>query len=259
MLRFVSSSLAVASLLVIGSTASADPKLNSHGFAVWSRVVSLAHEFNPANPIFPGDPETTVSLWATVPVDGYRVEQVSLGNHTGTHMNAPCHFVDGAKCLDELPPEMFIRPLVVIDVRERVLENPDFQLTKQDIKDWEAINGRIPPGAIVTIFTGFGDQYFEPSYFDIAPGFAGLTAKWLMKPVCQGGRGAAGLASDTFGADATTDVDYSATYETLLAGGVNLENLTNLELVHPQGDTVVFLPARLQGSGFQTNVIALVR
>ena len=80
-----------------------------------------------------------------------------------------------------------------------------------------------------------------------------------MKPVGQGGRGAAGTGSDTFGPDATTDEDFSATYETLLAGGVTIENVTRLEKVPAQGATIIFLPARLdEGSGFQTNIIALV-
>lgn len=234
------------------------PILNQSGSVSWSKVVSLAHELNTSNPLFPGDPPFTTSIWNTIAADGYLLELISTGTHTGTHVSAPCHFIEGAKCMADLPAEMFIRPAVVIDVRERVAQNPDFQLSKADIRAWEQTHGKIPAGAIVILFTGFGSRYFDPSYFGTAPGFSSNAVRWLMKPVGQGGRGCAGTGSDTFGPDATSDTNFSATYYTLLAGGVTIENLTNLEQVHDQGDTIVFLPARFQGSGYQTNVIALV-
>ncbi len=154
---------------------------------------------------------------------------------------------------------MFIRPAVVIDVRERTGINPDFQLSRADIRNWESEHGTIKPGSIVLLLTGFGDHYFEPSYFGTAPGLSAAAVRWLMRPVAQGGRGAAGTGSDTFGPDATSDATFSASYETYLAGGVTLENLKNLDRLHPNGDTIVFLPARIDGSGFQTNVIGLKR
>jgi len=233
------------------------PILNQSGSASWSKVVSLAHELTTNNPLFPGDPPFTINIWNTIPANGYLLEQVSLGTHTGTHVSAPCHFIEGAKCLADLPAKMFIRPAVVIDVRERVAQNPDFQLSKADIRAWEQTHGRIPPGSIVILFTGFGSRYFDPSYFDTAPGFSSDAVRWLMKSVSRGGRGCAGTGSDTFGPDASSDPNFEATYYTLLAGGVTIENLANLEQLHDQGDTIVFLPARFQ-SGFQTNVIALV-
>lgn len=235
------------------------PDLNQSGAASWGRVVSLAHELTANSPLFPGDPSFTINTWNTVAANGYLLEQVSLGTHTGTHVSAPCHFIEGAKCMADLPPEVFIRPAVVVDVRDRTRQSPDFQLTKKDLQDWEQSHGTIPQGSIVILFTGFGSKFFDPSYFDTAPGISGAAVRWLMKPVSQGGRGCAGTGSDTFGPDATSDVNFKATYYTLLAGGVTLENLTNLDQLHAQGDTIVFLPARLPGSGYQTNVIGLVR
>ena len=234
--------------------------LAASGRASWSKVVTLAHVLRTDSPIFPGDPLFTIDIFNTVEDDGYKLEQINLGTHTGTHVSAPCHFILGAPCVEDLPAKMFIRPVVVIDVRDRVrCEGGDFQVTKNDIRAWERRNGNIPQGAIVLLNTGFGDHFFDASYYDDAPGFAGDAATWLMKPVSQGGRGAAGTGSDTFGPDATTDGDFSATYETLLAGGVTLENVVRLEKLPAQGATIIFLPARLdEGSGFQTNIIALV-
>lgn len=234
--------------------------LAAGGRAAWSKVVTLAHVLRTDSPIFPGDPLFTIDIFNTVADDGYLLEQINLGTHTGTHVSAPCHFIEGAPCVQDLPAKMFIRPVVVIDVRDRVdCEGGDFQVTKADIRSWERAHGTIPQGAIVMLNTGFGSKFFQPGYYDDAPGFAGAAATWLMKPVAQGGRGAAGTGSDTFGPDATSDGDFSATYETLLAGGVTIENAVRLEKLPAQGATIIFLPARLdQGSGFQTNIIALV-
>ncbi|HEY1098428.1 MAG TPA: cyclase family protein, partial [Myxococcota bacterium] len=236
------------------------PNLARGGSAHWRKVVTLAHPLRTNSPIFPGDPAFTIETFNTVAADGYLLERVSLGTHTGTHVSAPCHFIDGAPCIDDLPAKTFIRPLVVIDVRARVAQQGgDFQVTKADIRSWENANGKIPEGAIVLLNTGFGSKFFTPAYLNDAPGFAGAAATWLMKPVSEGGRGAAGTGSDTFGPDATTDSDYSATYNTLLANGVTIENATRLDKVPAQGATIIFLPARLNnGSGYQTNIIALV-
>ena len=234
--------------------------LAASGSAQWSRVVSVAQPLRTDSPLFPGDPAFTSDPWATVATDGYLLEQVSLGTHTGTHMSAPCHFIDGALCVDDLPAKMFVRKAVVIDVRNRVaVAGGDFQVTKQDLRDWERQNGRIPEGAMVLLETGFSANFFNDHYFDDAPGFSGEAVAWLMRSVGSGGRGAAGTGSDTFGPDATSDLAFDASYETYLAGGVTLENLAHLERLPAQGATIIFLPALLKdGSGFQTNVIGLV-
>lgn len=234
--------------------------LAASGSASWSKVVSVAQPLRTNSPLFPGDPVFTSELWTTVETDGYKLENIALGTHTGTHMSAPCHFIDGALCVDDLPAKMFVRKAVVIDVRARVaVEGGDFQVTKQDIRDWERQNGRIPEGAMVLLETGFSADFFNDHYFDDAPGFSGEAVAWLMRSTGQGGRGAAGTGSDTFGPDATSDVNFDASYETYLAGGVTLENLAHLERLPAQGATIVFLPALLKdGSGFQTNVIGLV-
>jgi kynurenine formamidase len=251
--------MTVTTLLAV--PALADPVLPAGGSASWSNTVSLAHEVNLDAPLFPGDPPTSIELWNTIPNDGYQVENVTLGNHTGTHVDAPCHFVEGARCIDELPAQTFVRPVAVIDVRARIAQSGgSFQVTRADLRQWERRNGRIPYGAIVVLFTGFGEHFYDDSYFDEAPGFHADAVQWLMSPPAQGGRGAAGTGSDTFGPDASSDADYSATYTTLLNGGVCVVNLTSLESLRANGDTIVFTPPKLNGgSAYQSNVVGLTR
>lgn len=251
--------LTVTTLLAV--PALADPVLPAGGSVSWNNTVSLAHEVDLDAPLFPGDPPTSIELWNTIPNDGYQLENITIGNHTGTHVDAPCHFVEGARCIDELPAQTFVRPVVVIDVRARIArQGGNFQVTKANIQQWERQNGRIPFGAIVVLFTGFGEHFYEESYFDDAPGFDAAAVQWLMNAPAQGGRGAAGTGSDTFGPDATLDADFSATYTTLLNGGVCVVNLTNLDSLRPIGDTIVFTPPKLNaGTAYQSNVIGLTQ
>jgi len=78
------------------------------GFA---KVVFLSHVNDPATtPGFPGDPAFTLSTPFTVPKDGFYLQYVKEGEHTGTHWGAPCHFHTGALCADQLDPADLVRP-----------------------------------------------------------------------------------------------------------------------------------------------------
>lgn len=233
----------------------------------FSRVVHLSHPLRPDAPLFPGDPELTLEIFNTIPEDGFLLEKVTLGTHTGTHVSAPGHFLEGGETIDRLPAEMFVHPAVVLDVRDRVAADPDFQITWADLLALERLHGReIPVGACVLLFTGFQDLFFNPpgpgpldDYFDTAPGFAPAAVRKLARPPDQGGRGVSCLGSDTFGPDASTDETFGASTAIYQAGGLTIENMAGLDELRPFGDTIVFTPARLiDGSGFQTDVLGFV-
>lgn len=236
-------------------TQDADVSLVPAARTTGSRLVELGHRLGADAPIFPGDPEVAIDQWSTYAEDGYKLERISIGTHTGTHMSAPCHFIEGARCLDDLPTDYFRFPAVVIDVRDRVGPNgADFQLTWEDVRAFETKHGTVPPRSMVILNTGFAAKYGTSAYFDPAPGFLGVTVTRLMRE-----RGAIGVGSDTFGPDATKDRLYSASYAAYKNGGITLENLTNLEQLNPIGDTITAPMVRLaNGSGFQTNPLAEV-
>ena len=121
----------------------------------------LAHPWGYGMSIFEGDPETTVTIVNTIEPDGYLLEQVSTGVHTGTHLDAPGHFVEGGRTVDQLQAQEFVWPAYVIDVRARMAAATDdgFQLTIDDIKAVERSQGKIPKGAMVIIQTGFDAKF----------------------------------------------------------------------------------------------------
>lgn len=214
----------------------------------------LSHVLSEEASIFPGDPETMIDVVATVDPDGFLLENVSLSTHTSTHFDAPAHFVEGARSVDQLEAEELVWPAYVIDVRDRIArEGGDFQLTKRDIRRYERKHGKIPRGALVILQTGFEEKFGTPAYVDdLAPGFAGATVQWMFDK-----RGIKAIGSDTLGPDASTDVLFDATFTALANNGFALPGLANLDSLGTNSDIVMASPVRLQdGSGYQVAPLA---
>ena len=120
------------------------------------RLVSLSHVNDPdTTNVFPGDPPFTLETIATVADDGYFLQFVREGEHTGTHWGAPGHFNEGEPLADDLDPSDLFLPAVKIDVRAKCRDNPDYAVTIDDLKDWERRHGRIPHESAVVIWTGW--------------------------------------------------------------------------------------------------------
>jgi kynurenine formamidase len=125
----------------------------------FERAVFLSHVNDPATtPLFPGDPAFSIRTVFTVPDDGFYLELVREGAHTGTHYSAPCHFHDGALCMDDLSPSDLVLPAVVVDVRDEVAADPDHLVRVADLTAWEEEFGPMPAGAAVLLLTGCSDS-----------------------------------------------------------------------------------------------------
>jgi kynurenine formamidase len=218
-----------------------------------ARRVPLWQRLSPENPIFPGDPEFTFEIFNTVADDGYLLEKItSLGTHTGTHISAPAHFVEGAAVLSDLDERWTLMPLAVVDVRDRIAaDGPDFLVESADLRAWERRHGRIPVGGCVLLFTGYSSRYTPGGgYDDPAPGFSGDATAWLFER-----RGIEAIGSDTFGPDATSDTDFSSTATALAAGGITVENVgPGLGEMRAHGDWLSINGGRPAFGGFQMGI-----
>jgi kynurenine formamidase len=217
-------------------------------------MARLSHVFDENASIFPGDPETEIEIITTIQNDGYLVERVTTGSHTGTHLDAPGHFIEGGRTVDELLATDLVWPTYVIDVRDRMARVDDdaFQLTVNDIKRYERKNGRIPDGAMVIIRTGFEDLFGTDAYFDPAPGFSGDAVQWMVDQ-----RDIGGVGSDTLGPDATSDEDFAATYTILDNDRVALPDLAGLDALQTKGDILMTGAVKLRdGSAYQVDPLA---
>jgi kynurenine formamidase len=214
-------------------------------------LARLGHVFDQNASIFPGDPAPIITFAATIEANGFLVENVSTGTHTGTHIDAPGHFIAGGRTVDELAASDLVWPLYIVDVRQRMATTEDdgFQLSSADIRAYERQNGKIKNGSMVVIRTGFDAFFGTPAFLDAAPGFSGEAVQWLVDH-----RNVGGIGSDTFGPDATSDADFSATFTILNNDRVALPGLNNLGAMQIKGDIIMAPTVALKdGSGYQTD------
>ncbi len=80
-------------------------------------IIDLSLSLGEETPTYPGDPEISIRLWAVIDRDGYYMNVLKLGEHSGTHVDAPAHFLPGGKTVDEMPLESFMGPGILVDLR----------------------------------------------------------------------------------------------------------------------------------------------
>ncbi len=242
------------------SSSSSPVAANTIGY---SHVVDLSHLISPQIPLWPGDPKVVFKVVATMAKDGYYLRSFTIGEHSATHMNAPNSFVSGnTEAITSYTPEQRVVPTVVIDARAQCAANADYQLTQQDVLDWEAKNGKIAPGSFVVMFTGWENKWNDPAAFinqDAKgnlhfPGFAGATSKWLVTD-----RQIAGVGIDTHGVDPGSDTSYATNTEMANTHKIAIECMANLDQLPAKGATLVLAPLQLQnGSGSPMDIVAFV-
>jgi kynurenine formamidase len=264
-------------LLAATLTGSSEPSASARGAAPGDRglggAVFLSHLNDPrATPGFPGDPAFKTSVPFTVREDGFYLQYVKEGEHTGTHWAAPCHFHTGAACAPQLEARDLILPAAVVDVRAQVRRNVDYAATVADLRGWERSYGRLPRGAAVILWTGCskywgrGDEPRARTYYNCGsgrpgfhqPGFSLAAVRWLIERGVLGTRGA--LGTDTFGPDPATDERFRESSLVLRRHRIDLENLTHLERLRPAGASIVVGgPRNSRGSGSPATIYGINR
>src|SRR5204862_4642583 len=141
-----------------------------------SVVVDLTYPFDEHTLYWPNSPSGfELKRLAFGPMPGgyfYASNSFCAPEHGGTHLDAPIHFAEHGRTIDQIPPRQLIAPAVVIDVTKKTAADADYRLTVDDVKAWEARNGTIPAGAIAILRTGRGKYYGDrKAYFgDDTPG-----------------------------------------------------------------------------------------
>lgn len=230
-----------------------------------SRLVSLSHVNDPATTnVFPGDPPFRLQTIATIPEDGYFLQYVKEGEHTGTHWGAPGHFNLGEPLADQMEPADLFLPAFKIDVREQCRHDADYGVTIEDIERFERHHGRIPPESMVVIWTGWESKWGTPAYPNQdsdgvlhQPGFRVDTVRWLIDTGRLGRRG--GTGTDTFSPDRGVDETYTVSKLVYRRHRISLEILANLGDLPPRGGWVLAGgPINRHGAGSTANIIGFI-
>ncbi len=98
-------------------------QLNSNNLKTiaYSKIVDLTHKIHPNIPIWPDDPPVQFETVAQIKTSGYFLRKFSIGEHSGTHMNAPNSFYAGGASIDNYPPQSLVLPAIAIDIRDQSL------------------------------------------------------------------------------------------------------------------------------------------
>jgi kynurenine formamidase len=243
------------------------------------RVVDLTQTLSPEFPQIALPPELG-QCWP------FRIEEVSrydergpgwywnnfsCGEHTGTHFDAPIHWISGRhlphNAVDTIPVQHFVAPACVIDCHEQAAADPDYLLTVADIEAFEAAHGRIPAGSWVLMRTDWsqritvaGDAEAYQNFDETGQHTPGPSSEAVQALV---ERDVLGFGSEAIGTDAGQGFHlrppYPCHYFMHGAGKYGLQCLTRLDQLPPTGSLLVCPPLKIsQGSGSPLRVLALV-
>jgi kynurenine formamidase len=225
-------------------------------------VIDLTHTMSPEFPTFEGTPGVELTRLKTIKADGYNLLRWSLNEHSGTHLDAPIHFSEQGITAAQIPAERLVARLAVVDIAAKARQNPDYQVSRADIENWERRHGRLPQNCCVAMHSGWA-RYVEDagrySGKDAAgglhfPGFGVDAAEWLLKE-----RRVVGIAVDTLSLDPGASKDFKTHVTWLSAGRWGLENVANLDRVPARGATMIVGLAKVKdATGGPARLIALV-
>ena len=119
------------------------------------RVVDLTRPIEPGIAMWPGTPAPSFETKVTVEENGFFARLWHLWEHTGTHIDAPAHFISGGATVESLPLAGLVCPAVVIDVSDRCEGKPDYAVSTDDVARFEAAHGQVPAGSAVLLHTGW--------------------------------------------------------------------------------------------------------
>ena len=232
--------------------------------------IDLTHSFSdetlywPTSSTFKKD---TVFVGITEGGFYYESFDICTAEHGGTHLDAPIHFYEGRKTVDQIGLNRLTGRAVVIDVTSQAATDRDYQITVEDIIIWESEYGRIPEHSILLFYTGMGDYWPDPLQYlgtekrgtegaaELSfPGIHPDTARWLVD-----NRKIIATGLDT----PSLDYGKSNLFEThviLFEQNIpGFENVANLHLLPPTGAFVIALPMKIKnGSGAPLRIVAHV-
>lgn len=200
------------------------------------KIIDLTHAFTADMPAYPGDPKSELLQATSIAKDGYTDHKLTTLMHVGTHMDAPLHMIPNGKTMDEIEPDKFFGPGILIDARGQSSVNADL-LT----------NVSIPADSFVLVYTGYEDKWKTDAYFVDHPPITESFAKRLVELKVHG------VGMDMIGPDEPP----FPTHKILLGHEILIiENMTNLKQLLEKSFDIIALPAKFATDAAPVRVIA---
>jgi len=213
------------------------------------KIIDLTLTVSDEIPTFPGSPQPSFIPWENVKEDGYNLELLFLSTHTGTHMDAPYHFLEKGAKIHEISLKKLVSETVLIKSKKRGGES----ITKTDIQKFEKKHGKIDGFSSVIFYTGWQRNLQKKYYFTKNPGLSVSAAKYLASKKIS----LVGIDSPSI--DLGTDSKFSVHQIFAKKGMLIVENLANLGKIKSSKFHLVVLPLKLKNAtGSPVRAIAFV-
>ena len=231
-----------------------------------AKLVDLTHQISETSPHFPALPALEKKDIFTLK-DGFHVQQFTVVGQYGTHIDAPIHFVQGGKWLDELPLEELFLPLYVIDLSEKVAQNSNLELSVADILAFEEQHGQIEAGAFVAFRSDWSKRWPDQDAIrnlnaqgtQETPGWSREAIEFLIKERAVKALGHETLDTDS-GQTAAKNGALLNEYYLLEQGIYQLEVMANLDQVPATGSFIaIAYPHWEKATGSPVRAVAYVQ
>ncbi len=225
------------------------------------RVLDLTHVLRPGFPTFStSDPAIERETVRTIERDGFYAQRWTFGEHSGTHVDAPGHFIRDERLVTALRPAELIAPAAVVDISSRARRDADAVVEVSDLRRYERRYGRIPRRALVLMDSGWAERADDAEAFRNPdaqgrlhfPGFSGEAVEWLLAR-----RSIRGIGVDTLSLDPGESTSFAAHVNLLEASRYGIEGLANLRRLPREGaEVIVGVVPWQEGSGGPCRVLA---
>jgi len=213
------------------------------------KIIDLTLTVSDEIPTFPGSPQPSFIPWENVKEDGYNLELLFLSTHTGTHMDAPYHFLEKGAKIHEISLKNLVSEAILIKSKKKSGES----ITKIDIQKFEKKHGKITGFSSVIFYTGWQRSLQKKYYFTKNPGLSVSAAKYLASKKIN----LVGIDSPSI--DLGTDSKFSVHQIFAKKGILIVENLASLEKIKSSKFHLVVLPLKLKNAtGSPVRAIAFV-
>lgn len=208
-------------------------------------IIDLTREVRSDTKVFPGSPSPKFITWTKMDVHGYYSEVIFMSTHTGTHMDAPSHFVNNVLSIDKITVNRFLSNAVLIKMRK----GPNQLITRGDIV---SSNARINHGDTIVFSTSWENEVDNDHYFSHNPGLGEDAAIYLIDKKVNA------VCIDSPSIDRGSDNNFPVHKILLSKEILVVENLCNLDKLSSQYFKIIMLPLNLSGaSGSPIRAIAV--
>ena len=202
------------------------------------KPIDLTLTISKSIPTFPNSPKLQFLLWSNIKDDGYNLELLFLSSHTGTHLDAPYHFVKNGIKINQIPLDRLIGKAILIKLQK----TKNVPIIKSDIISFEKKNGKILNHSSVFFFTAWQKNLKKDNYFTENPGLSISAAKYLASKKVN----LVGIDSPSIdlGKDESFSVHHILSKNNILI----VENLTNLNKISSKEFNFIILPLKLKNA-----------